>query len=306
MAMPHETQKRLIEKRIKDKFGSSRIRELKKIADELPNFSGGPYADLRKWVKQLITDTKTRSKIKHQDWLGIKREGEAQIVLVGPPNIGKSSLLKQLTDKQIKVANYAFTTLKPIPSILLYEGLEIQLVEIPGLIKGASQDRGGGKRLLGVVREADGMVIMCDLTQPNERVQEIISELDIAGIKKPMIVVANKADLPGTKQSFESLQKVLPTIIPISVTLQKNLDVVKEKIWQLTGLIKVYTEENSRPIALKQQSTVRDLAQKLHKDFLNRFSHAIVKGISVKFNNQRVGLDHVLEDNDMVKFVLKK
>ena len=100
-----------------------KINELKQIMEELPSFTSGAYAEIRAWIKEEIGKTKTRAKVKHQDWIGVKKEGAAQIMLVGAPNIGKSSLLKALSDIQIKVANYAFTTLKPIPSIIKYEGI---------------------------------------------------------------------------------------------------------------------------------------------------------------------------------------
>ena len=147
MAMPHEVQKRIIKDRIKGKFGNQRIKELRKILGELPTFTSGPYVELRKWVKELIEKAKVKKTVQHQDWMDIKKEGASQIMVVGAPNIGKSSLLKELSDVQIKVADYAFTTLKPIPAVIKYNDVEIQLVEIPGLIKGASEDRGGGKRL---------------------------------------------------------------------------------------------------------------------------------------------------------------
>ncbi|MBT7903725.1 GTP-binding protein [Candidatus Woesearchaeota archaeon] len=306
MPMPHHVQKKLIQERIKDKFGNQRTKELKKALSELPNYSSGPYADLRNWVKQLIEGTKIRSKVRHRDWLGIKREGEAQIMLVGPPNIGKSSLIKHLTDKQIKIANYAFTTLKPIPSTLIYDGIEIQLVEIPGLIKGASEDRGGGKRLLGVIREADGLVLMCDLSRSVRELTEILFELTKSNIDKPLLIVGNKADLPGSKKNYEKLVREGYKVLPVSVKLNKNLDVLKEKLWDLTGLMRVYTENNELPLAIESGAMIKDLATKVHKDFLENFICAVVVGGSVKFDHQQVGLDHELFEGDRIKFVLRK
>jgi hypothetical protein len=81
-------------------------------------------------------------------------EGAAQIALVGPPNVGKSSLLQALSEIQIKTGDYAFTTLRPVPALTRIHGALVQLVEIPGLIEGAAEDRGGGRALLGVLRSA--------------------------------------------------------------------------------------------------------------------------------------------------------
>lgn len=303
MALPHVIQMQLIQKRIKGKEGKQKINELKKIAEELPSFTSGAYAEIRAWIKEEIGKTKTRAKVKHQDWIGVKKEGAAQIVLVGAPNIGKSSLLKALSDIQIKVANYAFTTLKPIPSIIKYDGIEVQLVEIPGLIKGAHEDRGRGKRLLGIIRGADGIILMHDLSRSTEEVKIILNELDKAGIEKPMLIAANKIDL-GT-ENLEKLKKEFPdrVILPISVKQEIGLEELKKQTWKLTGLIKVYTQDKEQPIALPKGATVKELAEKIHKDFVKKFKHAIVTGTSAKFPKQRVGLGHIVEDGDVVEII---
>jgi len=303
MALPHVIQMQLIKKRIKGKEGKQKINELKQIMEELPNFTSGAYAEIRAWIKEEIRKTKTRSKVKHQDWIGVKKEGAAQIVLVGAPNIGKSSLLKALSDIQIKVANYAFTTLKPIPSIIKYEGIEVQLVEIPGLIEGAHEDKGGGRRLLGIIRGADGIILMHDLSRSTDEIKMILNEQDEAGIEKPMIIAANKIDL-GT-ENLEKLRKEFPdkVILPISVKQEIRLEELKKQTWKLTGLIKVYTQDKKQPIALPKGATIKKLAEKVHKDFVKRFKYAIVTGTSAKFPKQRVGLGHVLEDRDVVEIV---
>jgi hypothetical protein len=291
----------LIKKRIKGKEGKQKINELKQIMEELPGFTSGAYAEIRAWIKEEIGKTKTRAKVKHQDWIGVKKDGAAQIVLVGAPNIGKSSLLKALSDIQIKVANYAFTTLKPIPAMIKYEGIEVQLVEIPGLIKGAHEDKGGGRRLLGIIRGADGIILMHDLSRNTAEAKMILNELDKAGIDKPMIIAANKIDL-GT-ENLENLKKEFPdkTILAISVKQGIGLEELKKQAWNLTGLIKVYTQDKEQPIALPKGATIKQLAEKVHKDFVKRFKHAIVTGKSAKFPKQRAGLGHVLEDGDVVE-----
>ena len=82
----------------------------------------------------------------HRDSLAVRRDGVAQIALVGPPNAGKSSLLQALSSIQIKTGDYAFTTTRPVPSVTFIHDCRVQLVEIPGLIAGAAEDRGGGTR----------------------------------------------------------------------------------------------------------------------------------------------------------------
>ena len=82
-----------------------------------------------------IEETHVRSNAVHRDSVAVRREGAAQIALVGPPNVGKSSLLQALSEIQIKTGDYAFTTLRPVPALTRIGGVLIQLVEIPGLIR---------------------------------------------------------------------------------------------------------------------------------------------------------------------------
>ena len=158
MPMPHRTFAQVARRRLTGKEGRERIREVRSLLDELPDYRNGPYADLRKWLLGEIEETRVRSSAVHRDSIAVRREGAAQIALVGAPNVGKSSLLQALSDIQIKTGDYAFTTLRPVPALTRIGGVLVQLVEIPGLIEGATEDRGGGRALLGVLRSADAIV----------------------------------------------------------------------------------------------------------------------------------------------------
>src|SRR5438105_6894961 len=147
--MPHRTQMQLIKRRLVGKVGVERIRELRQILEDLPDYRSGPYADIRKWVNEEIERSRVRSKVVHRDSIAIRREGAAQIALVGAPNAGKSSLLQALSAIQIRTGDYAFTTTRPVAATTRLGGVLVQLVEIPGLIEGAAAGRGGGRALLG-------------------------------------------------------------------------------------------------------------------------------------------------------------
>ena len=161
MPMPHRTFAQVAKRRLVGKEGRERIREVRALLEELPDYKNGPYADLRKSLLAEIEDTRVRSSAVHRDSIAVRREGAAQIALVGPPNVGKSSLLQALSEIQIKTGDYPFTTLRPVPALTRIGGVLVQLVEIPGLIEGAADDRGGGRALLGVLRSADAIVYCC-------------------------------------------------------------------------------------------------------------------------------------------------
>src|SRR3954463_5539817 len=194
MPMPHRTQMQLIKRRLVGKEGSERIRELRTILGELPGYKNGPYADIRKWVEAQLDQTRVRKRVTHRDSIAVRREGAAQIALVGPPNAGKSSLLQALSSIQIRTGDYAFTTTRPVPALTRIGGVLVQLVEIPGLIEGAAEGRGGGRALLGVLRNADAIVYCHDAGRPLAELEAVRAEVAAAGIEKPAIVAATKTD----------------------------------------------------------------------------------------------------------------
>src|SRR5213592_3695556 len=194
MPMPHRTQMQLIKRRLVGKDGSDRVRELRTILAELPGYKNGPYADIRKWVESQLEQTRVQKRVTHRDSIAVRREGAAQIALVGPPNAGKSSLLQALSSIQIKTGDYAFTTTRPVPALTRIRGVLVQLVEIPGLIEGAHEGRGGGRALLGVLRGADAIVLCHDAARPVAELDAIRHELELAGIERPTVLVATKVD----------------------------------------------------------------------------------------------------------------
>jgi len=297
-----------IKKRLKGKEGKARIDELKKILDDLPNYRSGPYGQIRKRVNEEIEKTRSRTKIQHRDHLAVKKEGDFQIALVGAPNCGKSSLLKALSNIQIRVADYAFTTLRPVCALFDCGGIKIQLVEIPGLIEGAADDRGGGKALLGVAKSADAIVLLHDLTMPSEELDIILNELQKANITPPPLLVCTKFDCPGTQENLTQIPKEFPEFTILAISAEKNINIrqLEDALRELTGLIRVYPKVSSQkhaeeqPIVLPAGSTVEDLARSIHKELAAKVKFAKVWGTSAKFPGQTVGQRHVLADEDVV------
>ena len=92
----------------------------------------------------------------------VKKSGDASVALVGFPSVGKSSLISQLTEVESEVGNFAFTTLTCIPGLMEHKGAKIQILDLPGLIKGAAEGKGRGKEILNVIRGADMVLYVLD------------------------------------------------------------------------------------------------------------------------------------------------
>ena len=308
MPMPHRTQMQVIKRRLVGKEGAERIRELRAILAELPGYRSGPYADIRKWVNGQLDETRTRAKVVHRDSIAVRREGAAQVALVGPPNAGKSSLLQALSSIQIKTGDYAFTTTRPVPATTRIGGVLVQFVEIPGLIEGAHEGRGGGRALLGVLRDANAMVLCHDASASLEELVVLRRELDAAGIDLPAIVAATKLDdaAPGAVDRIAGACPGLD-VIGVSVLDDESLDAFRDAVWRLTGLVRVYLRHNGEvqtdPVALEPPVTVEDVAHTIHHEVGEQCTGARVWGPTARFDGQRVGRTHRLDDGDVVEIL---
>jgi small GTP-binding protein len=308
MPMPHRTFQQVIKRRLVGKEGSARTKELRAILAELPDYRNGPYADLRKWVTAQIGETERRRGATHRDSIAVRRQGAAQIALVGPPNAGKSSLLQALSDVQIRTGDYAFTTTRPVAAATRAGGVLVQLVEIPGLIDGAAEGRGGGRALLSVLRTADAMVLCHDLGGPPSRLDALRAELEASGIDLPILVAATKADEAALGAADALRRHVSPlAVVEVSVLDDVSLDALRDAIWALTGLVRVYLRRNGvadpDPIALPPPVTVADVAHTIHHEIGSACRGARLWGGSARFAGQRVGPGHRLADGDTVEIV---
>jgi len=122
----------------------------------------------------------------------VRKSGDATVVIIGLPSVGKSTLLNKLTRKQSKAAAYAFTTLKCIPGVMEHKGAKIQILDLPGIIEGAKDGKGRGREIIGVARSADLILVLVEAMHPKQ-IRTIESELHGFGIRinqeKPHVVV---------------------------------------------------------------------------------------------------------------------
>lgn len=140
----------------------------------------------------------------------VKKQGDATVVLIGPPSAGKSTLLNLLTNAESKVAPYAFTTVTVVPGMLKYNEAYIQILDIPGLIEGAKEGRGRGREVLSVARGADLLIVMTDVKRI-DAFPKMIQELEGTGIRinqtPPDILIDKK--ISGGLEIFSNIPQVI-------------------------------------------------------------------------------------------------
>jgi len=160
---------------------------------------------------------------------GIKKAGDATVAIIGLPNVGKSTLLNRLTNAQSPVGAYQFTTVTVFPGIMEYCGAKIQILDLPGIIKGAASGRGLGKRVLSVARGADLILLLLDVFQPDQAtlLRRELKEMGICLDEKPPGVVIEKTATGG-----------------ITVNTQVPLRKISENL--IKGILRVYGIHNAR------------------------------------------------------------
>ncbi|MFH0906556.1 MAG: GTPase [archaeon] len=314
MAMPHLVFKRKCISELKNLEGREKLRKIEELLSEMSGYNTGPYGEIRKWLNSLITKTRNVSKGKSREYFAIKKLGDLQVAFIGKPSAGKSSLISKLSSKDLKIGAYDFTTIKPDASTIIYRGLHIQLVDLPGLIEDASIGKGLGKQIISASRSADLFILVHDLTKELKSSLIVINELEKAAvnIKDKLIIAANKLDLVNDNYSKTNLQLQLNSfdkdfkdvkVVYVSTIKDIGLTELKDAIVEKSGYIIVYSATDNCEIPIAKGSTIKDFCNIIHKDFEKEFNYAKVTGKSARFLGQQVGLNHVLEDGDKIEII---
>ncbi|KAJ7785883.1 P-loop containing nucleoside triphosphate hydrolase protein [Mycena metata] len=151
----------------------------------------------------------------------VQKSGDARVALIGFPSVGKSTLLSKTTHTASEVASYEFTTLTAIPGVIEYQGARIQLLDLPGIVEGASQGRGRGRQVVSTAKTADLILIMLDATKSEEQRRLLEIELDAVGIRlnkhKPDIVFKRRTTggitFNSTVKLTQTDEKTIRTIL---------------------------------------------------------------------------------------------
>jgi len=378
--LPAEAQKALSKYQVARTI-PEKIKALEEALSLIPDHKG--TEKLRGQLKRRIAELKREAekkaaaKTSRRDFFTVPKEGDSQVVIIGSTNSGKSSLLRALTNAKPTVAPYPFSTDKPIPGMMYYEDVEIQLVEVPAILTEELEETQYTTRSLSLVKNSDGVIILLDgLNNPVKQLEKILELLDESGIsikpKKGEIIIEKKDSggirivtfgrLHGTYREVEELLRnvgiknavvktygdasiedleetiiretiykkalivlnkvdsIMPSELDklkniieslqipftyISAEKKENLEDLKEKIFKSLRLIRVYTQKDGvvsrKPIVMNENTTVRELAERIHKDLARNMKYARIWGRSVRIQGQQVGSDHTLQDGDIVE-----
>ena len=309
-----------------------KLRLAKELLAIMPKHKGTDklQADLKakisKLKKQLESGIKKHGARHAEDH--IEKEGAAQVVLVGPPNSGKSSLLASLSHAKPLIADYPFTTHEPLAGMMEFESVKFQLVDTPPISEDP-KDLGGqlDVAVASLIRQADLVALVADvsaadcLTQlqcvtrrlEEKRIVLVPSmpegESDPRFAYKKTIIAAHKYLEEGAEECLAGLRQAYPNfrIVPTSIIDDDSLASFKRAVFEALDIIRIYTKkighepDYADPVILPRGGTVEDAARVIHKDFAQKLQYAKVWGHG-KFDGQRVKNSYVLADKDVVEF----
>jgi len=279
------------------------------------------HAGLRRKIARFSQEAEKKYATARRAGFYISREGAGQVMLVGPANAGKSQLLAAVTEATPEIAEYPFTTKTPIPGMMKFEDIQIQLVDTPPI--GRKEVR---VLLANSLRNADLIAIVIDLSrEPISQVEAALQGLREARIEplteggtqttpgsypRKMLIVGNKNELASSNENWERLRLQYARLFPlVSISAREGggLEEFKRAVYQVLNIIRVYTKTPGSkaaltdPMIVEKGSTVEEAAESLHKDFRQNLKYAVVWG-SGKYDGQRVSKEHVLQDGDIVEF----
>jgi uncharacterized protein len=295
------------------------LEALNQMMATIPKHKGTEHmrADIRRRMAKVRTEAaRKRGSGRGPTWQHVPREGAGQIVLVGPPNAGKSRLLAALSHANPTVAPYPFTTRMPLPGMVPFENVQVQLVDLPPIAVETAEPW-----ILALIRQADAALLVADLESGDllsavEGTLALLTAGNVAlrgpeddGPGVPTLLVAAKADAAQAADRLHILREKMGARFPIlAVSAEGNthVDALRGEMFRLLKVIRIYTKapghrpDLSTPFVLKRGTTVQDAAGVVHKDFTNRLKYARIWGART-FEGQMVQREHVLEDGDILE-----
>ncbi len=303
-----------------------KIAALEEMYATIPKHKGTEKmrADIKSRLSKLRNKERQAAKhCKRHDDFHVVKQGAGQVVLIGPPNSGKSSLLDRLTAAEPEIADYPYTTRRPLPGMMEFEDIMIQLVDAPPVTPGYAE-----RSVIGLARYADAVALVLDAADDalldhldgiraemaksrvslvRERVES--GELAPGSVERPTLVVAGKSDAPNAAENVDVLREMYGSefaILPVCARTGEGLEELRLALFNVLGIIRVYTKvpgkppDMDKPFTLRKGSTLIDFAAAIHKDFVQSLRMAKAWGKNT-LDGAQIGRDHVLQDGFVVE-----
>jgi len=321
-----------------------RLAHLKEMLRTIPKHKGTEHlqADLKSRIKQLTEELSGPKKgaARTGPVHVVRREGAAQVALLGPPNSGKSTLHVRLTGSRAAVGPYPHTTHEPMPGMLPFEDIHIQLIDLPPISADYIESW-----FVNALQPADAALLVVDIADPEctEQLLAVIERLDEKRISLvadwpggapeepaaaaaadesvpdpfrihlPTLLVANKTDVEFDPADLDVLRELTGVKFPslaVSAETGAGIEAIGPFLFRELGIVRAYTKapgkppETDRPFTVRRGATVLDVARLVHKEIAGSLKYARVWGTGV-FDGQQVGPEHPLFDRDVVELHMR-
>jgi small GTP-binding protein len=302
------------EKRFKQaETTADKIEALEEMMATIPRHKGTEklQADLKKKMSVLRKEAEHSKKGGKRESFVVEQEGARQLALVGSPNSGKSQLLRALTHATPEVAEYPYTTRIPIPGMLLFENVRLQLIDLPPISPEYTESW-----VPQIIRNADAALWVVDLADDDvlERLEEthkFLSEAHANLTDQKVLIVGNKTDAPGAAERAAIIREVHGNTFPmttISAATASPVEVeeFKRVVYDFLDVVRVYTKAPGKkpdfadPYVVARGSTVLDVAEKVHRDFVENLKYARIWGEG-KVDGIMVPRDFVVSEGDVLE-----
>ena len=299
-----------------------KILALERMLAVMPKHKGTDHlkADLRRKLSKLRDTAGQKSRAKHTDIFHVPRSGAGQIVLLGTPNCGKSSIVAALTNAKVNVADFPFATTAPVPGMVKFEDIQIQLVDMPPI---TADYLAPGQ--VGTYRNCDVIAVVIDLSADvGEQMQICLDFLESRNLlidaetsavdehgnvlAKRALCICTKSDIakPGAVEAVKQSCKHDFKFIEISTKTGEGLENLPDMLFSLLNLIRIYAKppgkpaDMDEPFTLPAGATVMDLASAIHRELAEKLKFARIWGTGV-YDGQNAQRNHVLNDKDIIE-----
>ena len=291
-----------------------KIAALEEMMATIPRHKGTEklQADLKKKMSVLRKDSEQQKKSGgRRDSFVVERHGARQLAMVGAPNSGKSHLLRSLTNATPEVAGYPYTTRTPIPGMMIFENVGLQLIDLPPISPEYTESW-----VAQVIRNADAVLWIVDLSDDGvlDKLEETRGFLSNAYVNldtMKVLMAGNKKDAPGAEERAAIVREVFGERFPMvnisaASATPAELEAFKRVVYDFLDVVRVYTKAPGKkpdftdPYVVPRGSTVLDVAEKVHRDFVERLKYARLWG-DAKHDGIMVPRDYIISEGDVLE-----